>query len=183
MSSSSAIKYPTLKGLEQSNPSFVQVPQQPVRETNRNLLLNHRNVSKSERGSKSRSKQKEFAERKEERFIERCNQREYLSNFERRAVSVRDIGDPDTRAEKSNPPDVSNGHLKHKLKIEKIKGRTVTDKDVGDPDTQIEYSNPRDMANGHLKPKLKIEEVDQLDVGELGLSDEFIELEKVMLCS
>lgn len=126
MTSSSAILYPTLKGLEQSNSSFVQVSQ-PVREMNRNLLSYHRGSASraAERLNKTKTKQNEIVERKDEFSINRRRQNEYPNNIERLVVpkKTETVDDEDKPIEKSIASDkiktTTNGDLHSKLKIEK----------------------------------------------------------------
>lgn len=120
MSSSSAILYPSFKGLEQSNSGFVQVSQS-VKEMNRNSPLNHRtSASKAERGNRSKSKQNECVDRKEEFFINKRQQSEYLTNNERRLQSDKQAGDHNNPTEETNHCDkMTSADLKPKPTIEK----------------------------------------------------------------
>ncbi|KAG4080026.1 hypothetical protein HA402_006338 [Bradysia odoriphaga] len=115
-SSSAPILYPTLKGLESSNSSFVQVSQ-PIREVNRNLTSNHRNsASIADRGYKTKQpKPHEYAKRSDDFAINRRQQREYTN----RAPILSDK-DVDSRTEPNNRyGETSDADFRTKLKVEK----------------------------------------------------------------
>lgn len=71
--SSAPILYPTLKGLESSNSSFVQVSQ-PIKDVNKNSTSNHRNSASKTESKRYKSKQQkphESVERSEDILIDR----------------------------------------------------------------------------------------------------------------
>lgn len=118
-SSSAAILYPTLKGLESSNSSFVQVSQ-PIKDVNRNLTSNHRNnTSKAEKGYKFKQSQShEFAERNDDFLINRRQQKEYSSKVP--IVSNKEVGNHSSSTETVNHyVKKSDADFKTRLKIEK----------------------------------------------------------------
>ncbi|XP_037029596.1 uncharacterized protein LOC119069609 isoform X2 [Bradysia coprophila] len=115
-SSSAPILYPTLKGLESSNSSFVQVSQ-PIREVNRNLTSSHRNSAlKAERGYKTKqAKPREYAEKNDE-FTMRRQPREYSRTP---ILSDEDVDSRRTTEPANHYGETSDADFKTKLKVEK----------------------------------------------------------------
>lgn len=91
MTSSGPILYPSLKGLEQSNSSFVQVTH-PIKETQRNLSSNHRStLTKGERGNTSKIKRNELSAREENYLNKKRYTNEYAGSNENRKAGNEDI--------------------------------------------------------------------------------------------
>lgn len=131
MTSSSAILYPSMKGLE-SNSSFVQVSP-PVKEMNTNLSLHYRHsASTAERGStKLKSKQNECVERKGEYFNNRRQHGEYSSNIERRVAKEKEVDGYDNVIERSNrSTKIPKADVNPKPKIEKSQQYDVRELEV-----------------------------------------------------
>lgn len=118
MTSSSAISYPTLEGLESSNSSFVKVSQ-PIRYVNsRNLPSNHRHSSsKAERGGTNKHKPltrpTDHPEMIDDLFVSRRQQkdclgiRDVVTNNERSSTDGKTtIDDPKLKVEKSQQYDI-----------------------------------------------------------------------------
>lgn len=122
MTSSSAISYPSFKGLDFSNSSFVQVSH-PVRDSNnRNSPLNHRHsVSKSERGSSrsKHSKPNDFSARSED----------FASIRQKECLTVKDIG-----GDNETQHNLLNTDTKLKLKVEKSQQYDIRESGVTQDD-------------------------------------------------
>lgn len=133
MTSSGPILYPSLKGLEQSNSSFVQVLH-PVKETQRNLLSNHRNtVTRSEREGTSKVKRNELSSKEENYLSNKRYRNYYSSSFESRMAGNEDSAKLENLFKQSNCSNKmstnDNVDLEEKSKIE-VKSQEFTNKET-----------------------------------------------------
>jgi len=128
MTSSGPILYPSLKGLEQSNSSFVQVIH-PVKENPRNSSSNFRStVTKGERGNTTKVKRSELPVREEIYLNKRRYTNEYAGSNDSEKTLNENIGKHETlfkQSNRSNKMSTVDNVFDQKSKIEKSKQQSL----------------------------------------------------------